>query len=138
MNRTKFQYLTIDGRVEKDWSYEDFMLAMTQFKEGEIVLRERPRWGVDQMRKYLHGPATKFIISQFKDIGYVVSTQWVHNFIRDEFLDKTTKEVGGKIISVPVSSESIGRDRYIQWTRDINDWCIAAFGVGLPPAEKVE
>jgi hypothetical protein len=138
MQRTKFKYKAVQGKVVADWTTADLKESMLAIPNGEIIIREQIEWGVDQMRSYLHGPATKFIVSQFKDKGIVVTDKWVHNFLRDEFLPVDTKQLGKKNVRIPVSSESIGRKAYIQWLNEINDWCKDAFGVALPPPEQVE
>ena len=139
MNRNKFKYVVTDtGQIIKDWTIDELELSMRNEKRGEILVREEIEWTVDQMRRYLHGPCTKFIVEMFKDRGDVYTDKEIHSFIRDQFLPVSTKEVSGKILRKPVSSESIGRKRYIQWINDVNDWCIKEFGMGLPPAEKVE
>jgi hypothetical protein len=139
MYRNKFRYEISDsGQIIRDWSTEDLEVSMRQEKSGEILIREQIEWTTDQMRKYLHGPCTKFIIECLKEKGLVMTTNGVHEFLRTEFLPKTAKAVGGKNMILTVSSESIGRKQYIKWINDIDSWCIQSFGIGLPPAEKVE
>ena len=111
---------------------------MFEFGEGEIVIRKKIKWDTAQMRKYVHGPITVFMIEQFAVLGVAYSRTGMHKWLRDEFLPGTPKEIGGKLIPQPVSSENLGEVGYCKWINDINEWAMDNFGCGIPPAEKVE
>jgi len=138
MIQTKFSFKSEAYHiVDVDWI--GLKKAMLQIKNGEVLVRKRIEWDYDQMRKYLHGPVTKFMIEQFKsNCGIVYTNAGMHRWLRDEFLPGTPKEIGGKLVPNPVSSESIGRDGYVEWLNNINHWCMDTWQVQLPPPEKVE
>ena len=137
MIQTKFPFKCIEYQVvELDWL--NMKKAMLHLVEGEILIRKKIEWNYEQMRKYLHGPCTKFMIQQFANIGVAFTVAGMHKWLRDEFLSGIPKEFGGKVIPNPVSSESIGREGYVEWLNSINKWCMDNFRCELPPAEKVE
>ena len=138
MKRTKFQYKTFRKTIiEIDWA--ELKLAMAEHENGEVLVREQMEWNVEQMRKYLHGPATKFFIAMFKQHnGIVFTTPEMHRWLRDAFLDGKWKKVGSKTVYCPISSESLGRKGYHKWIKDMNEYCMDAWQCELPPAEQVE
>ena len=137
MYRTKFQFKCSEHQVI-DMAWTEFKHAMLKTGEGEILVRKKIDWDYAQMRKYLHGPVTKFMIEQFAGIGTAFTTAGMHKWLRDEFLPGIPKTVGGKLIPQPVSSESIGRDGYTTWLKNINNWCKDNFNCELPAIEEVE
>lgn len=137
MKQNRFPFKCYENHViDMDWT--PVKKLMFEFGEGEMVIRKKIEWDYEQMRKYLHGPVTKFMIQQFAGQGTSFSTTGMHKWLRDEFLPGTPKEVGGKLIPQPVSSENIGRDGYVLWLNGINEWAMDNFGCGIPPAEQVE
>ncbi len=138
MKRNKWQYKTVNRTVQ-DMDWDEFKLAMLDFEEGEILLRKKIEWDVEQMRNFVHGPITNFMIAMFKQQNRMTFTvKEMHRWLRESFLPGTSKEVGGVLIPQPVSSELLGYDGYHQWINNMNDWCQDAWQCDLPPAEQVE
>lgn len=137
MNQTVFPFKSLENNCfDTDWT--SIKKRMIEFRDGEIIIRKKIKWDYDQMRKYLHGPVSKFMIVQFAGQGTAFSMTGMHKWLRDEFLPGIPKEIGGKLIPQPVSSETIGRDGYVLWLNRINEWAMDNFGCGIPPAEQVE
>lgn len=133
----KFGYEIVSRQIiNLDW--DRLKEVMKTHRHGEIVVRDKIEWNYDQMRKFLHGPVTEFMIAMFKQHnGMVFTNKEMHKWLRDSFLPGEPEEVAGKLIPQPVSSETIGKAGYIKWLKDINEWCQDAWQCDLPPAEEV-
>ncbi len=134
----KFGYEVVSRQII-NFDYDRLKEAMMLHRYGEVLVRDKIEWDYDQMRKFLHGPVTDFMIAMFKQHnGMVFRKLEMHKWLRDGFLPGAPKEVAGKLIAQPVSSETIGKEGYIKWLKNINDWCMDAWQCDLPPAESVE
>ena len=139
MIRNKFKGQYVGGMLQADWNFDDLKMTMRELGSFELVARKPIEWNVDQMRKFVHGPVTKFMIQQHKNRGEVYTIPQMHQKLRDDFLPyEEVKTSTNRIIVRPVSSESIGRDGYKQWLTDINDFCMAELNCELPTADEIE
>jgi hypothetical protein len=120
---------------------ERLALLKGRLKEGvdyEMVIREKPRWDTDAMRKYFHGPVLKFVNEQFKGVGCIYSKDELKSFLKASFGPYQDVPTGKVKIHIPKSTSEYDFKTYTQFLKDIDSWCMDCFGAGLPLAEEVE
>jgi hypothetical protein len=135
----KFPFQVQNKIMNIDWT--KFKLVTANLKEGvdyELVIREKPRWDTDQMRKYFHGPVLKFIQEQFKVLGYVYGKNEIKEFLKKSFGDKRGSTINRKTMFFDKSTSEYDFETYTKFLNDINAWCIECFQCELPLAEEVE
>ena len=132
MLRNKFQFKTICNVIQIDW--DELKLSMREFPDGEIIVRKKIEWDTDKMNRYFHGPVLCFVRSQFRDLGTVATKDEVKNWLKGKFLDKEERN-GFQFLR---STASLGRDEYIGFLKDIDEFCKDKFQCGIPEPEKIE
>ena len=132
MIRNKFQFKTISNVIQMDW--EELKMSMREFDDGELIVRKRISWDTAKMNKFFHGVVLGFIRSQFRDFGTVTTKDEVKNWVKDKFLDREDRNG----VLFPRSTASLGRDEYIKFLKDIDEFCQDKFGCGLPEPEKID
>lgn len=105
----------------------------------EWILREKPTWDVDKMRRFLHGPVLKFLVEQFKALGHVISKDEAKHWVKERF--GPTKEVklgAGSTLTVPKSTSEWDFETYKGVLKNLNEWCANYMNCELPTAEEIE
>ncbi len=134
------------NKQETDFDWVRFGQVKNALPDGdyELILREKPTWDTDQMRKYFHGPVLKFIQEQFKKCGYMFGKNDIKENLKSDFGPhvkmkaddhaKYFRNSGGMV----KSTSEYDFKTYTQFLNDINAWCIECFECGLPIAEEVD
>ena len=134
----KFPFKVENKIMVMDWTKFRLLTAnLNPLKEYELIVREKPRWDTDQMRKYFHGPVLKFIQEQFKVLGHIYGKDEIKELLKGLFGSKKVLGIA-KGIWVCKSTAEYDFKTYTQFLKDINAWCIECFECELPLAEEVE
>ena len=122
-----------------DWDKFKRAIASCNHVEYEIILRKKPSYNVEQMRKYFHGPVRSFIKKELNNYGQVLDVNEIKEDLKEKFGPKVDhKTLFGVVIQVPKSMAHYTRDEYKQFLKDISDWCKDALHCDLPASEEVE
>ena len=126
----------------KDCDVHNLLEFVKQFPEGEsmeALFRPVPNYDKEQMRKYLHGPVIKFLISQFEEqTGKVYTKEQIKQWIKEKYVGNDRIFINDKLVSLPKSTEDLTREEYCTLIKAINHDCVEMFGWPLPPTEEYE
>jgi hypothetical protein len=117
-----------------DFDRTRFAMAQGQLKEDteyELVIRLKPKWDVEGMRKYFHGPVRKFVKARFHSDGYHYSVDEVKEYFKYKYGKKDDK-------GVPISTSHYDYEMYCQFLSDIKNWVRVSFKCELPERDEVE
>ena len=87
-----------------------------------------------RMRRYFEGPVVDFVRDRYADVGVALGRGDVREALKLKF-HGYTEEYG---LRTPVSTTTLTRPMWVQFLKDINDWCCDEFGCGLPEADDTD
>ena len=100
----------------------------------ELIVRKRVDWDVSRMRRYFEGPVVDFVRDRYADIGVAYGRGDMREALKQKFLG-FTEEHG---LLTPVSTTTLTRPKWKQFLMDIDEWCMAEFGCGLPSPDNAD
>lgn len=132
----KFKFIVTNGVVLMD---DEVKARRTKYirtlPDGiyEDIVRAEIKWDTDQMRKYFHGPVLKFVVEQFKVLGYAYGKEDVKHYLKDLCGLRTANK-----FNMLKSTSEYDFKTYVKFLNDINAWCITIFECELPPSDEVD
>ena len=129
----KFPF-TMQNKTMINFDRTKFAMTQATLKEEteyELVIRLKPKWDVEGMRKYFHGPVRKFIKSRFHSDGNHYSVDEIKEYFKYKYGKKDA-------LGVPISTSHYDYEMYVQFLSDIKAWVRENLKAELPERDDVE
>ena len=107
----------------------DFLSGFNEGEEMELIIRKKIKWDVSKMKKFFEGPVVDHVRNLYAENGNAVGKGVIREALKTMFLGY----VEGTII--PISTMSLDHNKFWQFLRDIDAYCMDKFGCGLPSAD---
>jgi len=104
----------------------------------ELIIRPKPNWNTEQMRKFFHGPVRDFIRAKERESGSVKSREEVKSDLKLIYGPRVDKKIGDKVVQVCKSTGDFTYKEYTQFLKDIDAFCQHNYEEGLPLCEEVD
>jgi len=146
--KIKFRYNSKQGLLDSlnDEELNRIARFATTLKEGqelELIIRKAISWDTLQMRRYFEGPVVSFIQECENHRGNAVGKGEIREGLKAKFLGWTEPNVFGVkcAVSTKTLDEADGispREKWKDFLRQINYWCMDEYGYGLPSPDSVD
>ncbi len=103
-------------------------------EEMELIIRKKVSWDVSRMHRFFEGPVVDFVAARYADTGVSLGKGHIREALKQKFLGSIERD--GLVI--PISLSSLTRPQWIEFLREINDWCMDTFGCPLPSADDTD
>lgn len=115
-------------------------IAKNEGKHIEINLKKARSKRSDQQNKYMWGVVIPYLQDGFKNIGYQLSKDEVHQFIKSKFnLIEIVNEQTGDTVQVPLSTTQLTKTEFGEYLEKIFQFSAEFLGVVIPSAgEQLE
>lgn len=118
-----------------------FKQVCSGLKDGdyELILRPKPNWDTDQMRKYFHGPVLKHFMDGYRNLGINMNKPAMKDELKGKYGARVITGIGhGKTIVTVKSTADYTTEDYKELLKGANLLSIDHLECELPPAEQVE
>lgn len=114
-------------------------IAKNEGKHIEINLKKARSKRSDQQNKYMWGVVIPYLQDGFKNIGYQLSKDEVHQFIKSKFnLIEIVNEKTGEAVAVPLSTTELTKTEFGEYLEKIFQFSAEFLGVVIPsPNEQI-
>ena len=121
-----------------------FMGNIPDGKRMEMIIRAEIVWNADQMKKYFEGPVVDFVQKCYNQEGKVIAPSSIRDGLKGMFIGWTEPNEFGQVF--PLSRKELDtpkdgvspRNRWKQFLRNIDSYCMDRFGHGLPTHDNTD
>ena len=118
-----------------------FLDFLSQFDDGtemEVIVRKKLPWDISRMRKFFEGPVCAFVLAKINERRIEGNERILNKVDVREGLKAlyigTVEIFGGRFIAH--STTTLDYKSWVQFLKNIDEYCIENFGQGLPEAEE--
>ena len=129
------QSIVTEGKLNKVATAEiKSILNKFEGKKVEITIKKARSKRSNQQNRYYHGCVIKIVRQGFKDLGYIMSPEETHEFLKDKFLDYEIMansegvEIGRKF----KSTTELTKTEFCEYVDKIAQWSAEILNVVIP------
>lgn len=106
----------------------------------EVTIRKRYKHRTLPMNAYYWGVVINCVTIGLKDVGYLVTPQQAHEFLKDTFARKTiVNQDTGECISVPGSTAAMTTAEMMDYLAMVREWAEDFLNIRIPlPGEQTK
>lgn len=107
----------VGGKFQPFPNYAEITKREFSKWEGErvdvVISKESSKRSIAQ-NNYWHGVLVAYIRDFFRELGYDVDSQDVHEYLKQHYLGYKLVEIDGKTLKVPNSSRDLTKEKFIE------------------------
>jgi hypothetical protein len=137
------QKLELTGHISEDGQITiHHRLALEEWARqnpGRNILVKFERRGAKRslpQNAYYHSVVVASVKMGLLDIGYSLSHDEVHYFLKQKFNPIQIPNKEGEVIEVPGTTTEMNKVQFTEYIERISQWCAEYLGVVIPPANK--
>lgn len=135
-----------EGKLARNRKRISEAIEAFEGKNVEVTIRRARKQRSNQQNRYLWGCVYPILQAGFKDIGYRLSLDEVHGFVKDYFLnlgssviiDEIVIPETGQVLKRVKSTSELTPTEFNEYKLEIQEWASQTLGIQIPdPNEQI-